>query len=323
MRHLLGFTVYGDIREIPGTGPACDRLRAAGADGIELLTGYGSVDAAMAELTEAVHLPYATDWYGVWSGRISVPEDMADENVSHMFYGRSRDGICEAIRRAIAEASVLDPGHAVLHAGNANTDDLMVREQSDRDEDVLLALAEAVNAAISRLPGGRPPMRILFENLWWPGLTLRSPSGFRILERKLEFDDWGICMDTGHLLVALGGTDTEDEAIDLLLRTVDSYPGDMMDRIEGMHLHLNTSAGFMRGYRKSQTVPGTREGRIAASYDLICGSDSHDPFTSSRVRDLVDAVSPMTVTHEMKTQDPSGMMSDFICQRSIFKDHVR
>lgn len=317
MKHLLGYTIYGNVADIPGKGTAAERLRGAGADGIELLTGYQSIPEDAASVTEAVHLPYATDWYGVWSGRIIVGEDMPDDTVRHMFYGRSREGICDTILECISGASRLEPDYGVLHAGNANTDDLLVREQSDSDTDVLRALAEAVNDAVSRL-GGEPPMRILFENLWWPGLRMTDASGYRILERELEFEDWGLCLDTGHLLVSLGGVRTEDEATDILLRTIDSYPGDMIDRIGAMHLHLNTSADFMRSYRKDGEVPAKREDRIFAAYDLIYGSDSHDPFMSYGVRDVVEAIRPETVTHEMKTGDPGRMMSDFICQRSLF-----
>lgn len=317
MNHLLGYTIYGSTADIPGTGTAAERLTAAGADGIELLTGYRSVPRDMVPVTRAVHLPYATDWYGVWSGRITVGEDVPDDTVRHMFYGRSRQGICDTIRECISAASHLEPDYAVLHAGNANTDDLLIREQTDSDADVLRALAEAANDAVSRM-GGEPPMRILFENLWWPGLRLTDGSGYRILERELEFENWGLCLDTGHLLVSLGGVNTEDEAIDLLLRTADSYPDDLTDRIGTVHLHLNTSAEFMRSQRNGGDVPADREGRILAAYDRIYGSDSHDPFTSPRVLELIEAIDPGTITHEMKTQDPCRMMSDFLCQRSLF-----
>jgi len=317
MKHLLGYTIYGTAADIPGEGTAAERLMAAGADGIELLTGYQPVPRDTALLTEAVHLPYATDWYGVWSGRLYVEENVPEDTIRHMFYGRSREGICDAVRECISQASSLEPDYAVLHAGNANTDDLLIREQSDSDTDVLKALTEVVNDAVSRL-GGEPPMRILFENLWWPGLRMTDAAGYRVLEKELEFEDWGLCLDTGHLLVSLGGVRTEEEAIDLLLRTIDSYPEDMIDRIGAMHLHLNTSAEFMRSHRNGGEVPAGREDRIFAAYDRIYGSDSHDPFTSPRVRELVEAVRPDTVTHEMKTVDPERMISDFICQRSLF-----
>ena len=317
MNHLLGYTIYGSTADIPGTGTAAERLRSAGADGIELLTGYQSVPEDMVPVTRAVHLPYATDWYGVWSGRITVGEDVPDDTVRHTFYGRSRQEICDTIQECISAASRLEPDYAVFHAGNANTDVLLIREQSVSVEDVLRALAEAVNDAVSRM-GGEPPVRILFENLWWPGLRLTGGSGYRILERELEFENWGLCLDTGHLLVSLGGVDTEDEAIDLLLRTADSYPDDLTDRIDAMHLHLNTSAEFMRSQRNGGDVPDKREDRMLAAYDRIYGSDSHDPFTSARVRELVEAIDPRTITHEMKTQDPCRMMSDFLCQRSLF-----
>ena len=44
-------------------------------DGVELLTDYGPVPDAFRDCT-AVHLPYAIDWYGIWSGRRQVSDDV-------------------------------------------------------------------------------------------------------------------------------------------------------------------------------------------------------------------------------------------------------
>ena len=41
-------------------------------DGLEILTGYDPVPASMSEGMIGVHLPYATDWYGPFTGRREV-----------------------------------------------------------------------------------------------------------------------------------------------------------------------------------------------------------------------------------------------------------
>ena len=55
---------------------------------------------------------------------------------------------------------------------------------------------------------------------------------YRVLENELEFSNWGLCLDTGHLLVSLRGSDTEESALEMLNECVESYPKEMIERIK-------------------------------------------------------------------------------------------
>ena len=316
MNHLFNISVYHDPESIGKAKAFCDDRRYM--DGLELLTGYTPVDPSFKPYCGSVHLPYAADWYGPATGKRPVDPDMDDSKVVYRHYARDRNGIVEVLRKAMETAAPLDPAYAVLHAGSANINELLCYDYSDRDLDVIDVFADLMNDAVSAFPGGEPPMTIAFENTWWPGLRMVTADGFRRLAGRLEFDDWCLCLDTGHLLFSMKGTDTEAEALEYLNRAVDGYPSEMLARIVTMHLHVNTSRKILRNNADPNSASVPLEERMARAYKLIGGVDQHRPFTDPGVRDLVERIDPDFIVHEMGAVKIEDQVRDHICQRSLF-----
>lgn len=45
-----------------------------------------------------------------------------------------------------------------------------------------------------------PHVALLFENLWWPGLTLKNPKLVAKLLKNVKHPNLGIMLDLGHLM---------------------------------------------------------------------------------------------------------------------------
>ena len=310
MRHLICNSVYSGIDGL-------ESMLCPG-DGVELLTDYEPVPEKFRGPV-SVHLPYAIDWFGIWSGRREVSEDVPDDLVKYIYYGKDRQQIIDNVRRSIEIASTECPAYGVLHACSANFDELYAHDYSDSDTEVVSAFADIVNQAVSEFPDGEPPFKLAFENLWWPGLRLTDSSGFHYLQDHLEFDNWGICLDTGHLLVALKGASNEAEAVEMLNRTVDGYPKEMIDRIIAMHLHVNTSKGYIASFREPEGFYDKGHmGRYSSAYPHVTSMDQHMPFTDRDIVELVDRLSPSFVNHEMGAVDAAERVSQYKIQRGLF-----
>lgn len=310
MRHLISFSVYQDLSEL-GTDPR-SALSAVSCDGLELLTSYSEVGEAYRPLAGAVHLPYATDWLAAWEDR---PYPFPEQDSVFYMYGRSRQEVVGNVSLAIREAAALHPPYGVMHAGNADMDQLFRRRYTRSDTEVLDAFAEMMNEAVSGFPGGEPPFRILFENLWWPGLRLLDDSGFRRLEDRIEFSDWGICLDTGHMMNCLPGILTEQDGIDALLDIFDGYSSDLVDRIDTVHFHWSASYAY-RSTFEERGMGEDLQGYLRDAYSHIGRIDMHMPFTDPRCAELIEALSPETVTHEMPGS-VSTPLEDFAAQRRL------
>jgi len=306
MEHLFPYSVYHE-------GAIPEKIKDflhSGADGIELLTGYCPVDPSFKDYVRGVHLPYATDWYSSWSGDPDMT-GVPDEDIIFVYYGRNRADILNNLVSAIGHASSLEPEYAVLHGGSVTLDEVFEERRRRYDTDVIDALAEILNSVVSRFKGGRPPFTILFENLWWSGIRLLDDSEMKRLERKLEFDDWGFCLDTGHMMNAAGTRDSEGDAILSLMDIFRDYSDDLKERIVTMHLHLSTSCEL-------PAVPDismmTQNEKLTAAYERVSRMDQHRPFTMRECTALVNEIRPSFVTHEISYSGLSGMKG----QRSLF-----
>lgn len=317
MKHLTSWSVFEKFEDIPGDGDLGRKLTSMGIEGLELFTLFEPVDLSYYRVPEvvSVHLPYAIDWHSAWEGRHYDSEG----DIRYFSFGRDRDEMVRNLKYAFDCAAPLHPAYGVLHAGNTDMRQVLSRKHKDDGGRVLRDFCELVNRTVSLYSDGEPPLKLAFENLWWEGLKLRSPSEWRILEDRLEFDNWGFTLDTGHLMNTIEEAYDEDSAIDGVLKIVDGYPQDMKDRICTMHLQLSTTAEYRRSFVTEQYDPdGDTKVLFKKAYDHAGKIDQHRAFTSRRVREIVDAVMPDYITHELFGNLSGDRYGDIRRQRALF-----
>lgn len=309
MLHVLSHSVYQDLSMF-GDDPAAT-LSSMGCDGLELLTSYRRPDPVYAGVTRTVHLPYAPDWLAAWEDR---PVDMPDDYAVYHCYGRCREELVGNVRTALECASALSPAYGVFHACNADTSEIFKRGYSRPDSYVVRELCEMMNTVVGGMPGGEPPVRVLFENLWWPGLRLLSDAGFRYLESRLEFSDWGLCVDTGHMMSCLPTT-SEEDGIERLLKVFDGYGADMVDRVQAVHFHWSATYGYRSSFEEREWT-GPFDKTLVEANAHVSRIDRHLPFSDPRCAELLDALLPEYVVHEMLGSE-AGVLENFRRQRSL------
>ncbi len=317
MRHLHSWSVFEDFSEFPGVGTLRQRLDAERMDGFELFTLIEPVPPVyrVPEVV-SVHLPYAIDWRCAWEGRLY--EGMP-ENIDYFSYGRTPAEQIDTVHRMIEYAAVLHPAYGVLHAGATDSRQTLNRFHKSDNLAVLAEYCELVNSAVSSFPGGEPPYTIAFENLWWEGLTLRDPAEWEILERNLEFDDWGIVLDTGHLMNTCPEAYDERSAADAVLDIISRYPQDMLDRICTVHLQRSTSAAFRATIEDDCRHEGESWDDFSRRcYERANNIDWHEPYETSAAVEIIDALQPEFVTHELLGKRSKDRYGDLRQQRALF-----
>jgi hypothetical protein len=318
MKHLLSFSVFQPLNELTD-GDFGSFLGSIGCDGLELFTLYDEVPKEYYPYSPSVHLPYAVDWYRGWTGQIDRNR-YSRGDLDYITYGVDREEIVINIRRMIDRVVPMSPAYGVLHAGNTDMSQVFSRHYSSDDRVYLEAFAEMVNAATADYKGGEPPIMLAFENLWWSGLKLREPWEYKLLEDKVEFDNWCFCLDTGHMMNTLPDAYDEGSAIEGVMRIVDRYPQDMRDRIKVMHFHYSASAEYRHSFEEKEvdTAQGY-EKLMGDSYEHVGHIDQHRPYTDRKCLEIVDAIRPDYLTHEMLCGNGRDYVADFIKQRSLFE----
>ena len=313
--HLFSHTVYHEEEGLPPGTDIGDSLKRVNACGLELLTGFFSPPSCYKGMIGGVHLPYSTDWHSVWSGSFTPDPS---EDVKFIHFGHDRQEMVSKVTEAIRFASELKPKYGVFHAGSVRLSEVLALKRTDKDEDVLNSLTEMMNDVVKNFPKGEPPFTILFENLWWPGLTLKDDKGFRILKKDLDFDNWGLCLDTGHLMNALGNCRNESDSIKALIGIFKGYPEEMKNRIKTVHLQLSTSADYTDNYVPSEDKASEAE-RWKLLYSHVSKIDQHRPFTDPACVELIDILKPDQITHELPSDTWEGRLEVFKRQRSFFQ----
>lgn len=311
MKHLFSYSVYQKLEDL--STDLGELFSDMGCDGLELLTSHIPVNKIFKPYTVTVHLPYSTDWYSVWNGG---SYDMPESFARYYTYGKDREGILKTIRNMIEYAAPLEPEHGVIHASNVDLRELRRKVYTHDSIKVLNSFAEMMNEAVSVMKGGEPPFKLVFENLWWPGLRMLDNSDLRLLEKKIEFENWGICLDTGHLMNTLPGITTQQEGIDALLRIFDGYSQDTKDAISAMHFHYSASGEYRNGFTETEYKGEPILEYINGSYHHINTLDQHLPFTDPRCKELIDIIQPDHVIHEL-TGHGHSPIDDFKQQRSL------
>lgn len=311
MRHLFSYSVYQELEKLsPDLHP---RLDGIGCDGIELLTSHDPVDPVYLKDTVSVHLPYSTDWIAAWEDRAY---EMSDFYAKYYMYGKNRDEVISTVRNMIDVAAPLRPAHGVIHASNIGLPYLHRRQYPGDCRQVLRTFCEMINTVVSDLPGGEPPFKLAFENLWWPGLRLLDDSDFRLIQKHIEFENWGICLDTGHLMNTIPGIRTEQDGIDALLKIFDGYSTDLIDSIGAMHFHYSASGDYRASFEEREYEGGPITEFISGVYHHISQLDQHLPFSDGRCRELVEYISPELVIHELPGHGHDPLV-DFAQQRRL------
>jgi sugar phosphate isomerase/epimerase len=265
--------------------------RDLGLDGLEVMEG-GSDEKGIiaADDVIGVHLKYFNDWIGFWRGDTgAVLEEYGSEEIAaHIFGGLTREAMLDTCRKNLAFAETYSPEYAVFHVSNVSLRQSITREKKYRDEEVVDTVIELINRLFQDQDKN---FLLLFENLWWSGLSMTRPEIVRRLLKGVRYKNKGIMLDIGHLLNTNTSLRSLDEGIDYIHRTLDLY--DDLGFIKGVHLHQSLSGEYVEHtMRHPVTVEGAYYEKAIALHSHIVKIDNHKPFLSEKIGAVLKRTNP-------------------------------
>lgn len=277
------FTDHSDLRNF---------YRGFGLDGLEVMqAGIDEKGIIHSEDVLGVHLKYFTSWMDLWNGNRDrlLKEFGTMETVEQVFGGGTREALLRSFIDNLAFAASVVPEYMVFHVSDCTMEESMLRKHYYTEEEVLDATAELVNEMTGVIKGN--PL-LLFENLWYPGLTMKSPELTRRLLDKVHYQNTGIMLDVGHLLHTNMNLQTLEEGTEYILSILKQY-GDL-SFIKGIHLHQTLSGEYSRKLMSEwkPMMTGTYYERYWQIMTHIYNIDSHQPFTNNCVNEIITAVAP-------------------------------
>lgn len=286
-----------------------------GCSGLELMhCAGGKEDFFLPESVVGVHLRFFSHWLDLWLGDMEALKAEYDtlEQAKRVFGGLDRSCIRKLMEEDLERAKRLGAEYVVFHVSDVRDSELFTGIFSHTDEEVIDASAELINEL---LDGKDYRFFFLMENLWWPGLTMTDPDKTARLLSKVHYPKKGIMLDTGHLMHTNLELRTEDEAIDYILEKIRAH-GTMISDIRGIHLNQSLTGDYVKELRKNRDkMPKTYRERLNACYQHVFRIDSHQPWSSGRVREILEMIRPEYVTHEFITSSREEHEKK-LCQQS-------
>lgn len=265
-------------------------------DGVEMFV-YQEMSADNAPATFGAHLRYWPSWLGFWQHDTErVKRELPEENDVKAYYGAvTPDQWLDIIRANIKEALKLKPQYLVWHISEASMEELYTMKFKYNDMQVISGAAEVFNAVASIIPAN---VKVLFENLWWPGLRLNNQTVVKAFFNRVNRDNVGIMLDIGHLANTNFSLKCEDDIIEYTLATVRNL-GECAKYIKGIHLNKSLSGEYINSFKRE--FP--KSASFAEHYRHITNIDQHQPFTDTNLEKVVRKIQPDYLVHELFYND--------------------
>ena len=303
MEHIL----HGDMDALPAI------LQELGLDGIEfMLCAPWDRTLFPPACIKGVHLLFWPTWVDFWRGdRTALMAEFGSEDNVRGYYGSLdvADWV-EGWRENLRRAAACQPQYLVFHVAHNCTSEMYTRVFSVTDEEVIRADIELVNAIAGEIPRG---CKLLFENLWWPGLTFQKPQLAAELLARVSYPDTGFMLDTGHLMNTNLDLQSEAEGAAYVQKIYHEL-GELGKRVYGIHLHQSLSGAYTREMMRRHVGWKTPLDWQTAM-DYVMHVDQHQPFHTDAARRIVETVQPMYLVHEFQHRSRASLMQNVRIQR--------
>ncbi|MDR1105222.1 MAG: TIM barrel protein [Treponema sp.] len=299
MKLLTNMTT--SFHDLPRYGDHADLekfYKDLGLDGLELMEG-GPDERGIVQRDDVigVHLRYLHDWIGFWNNNMSymLAEYGSEEMIRKIIGGLNRQALVKGFRKNLDFARSYSPEYVVFHVSNETLDQSVTGKTPWKDGEVIEAAIELVNEIFDN---SADSFTLLFENLWWTGLTMTRPEITCRLLEGVNYKNKGVMLDTGHLLNTNTKIRSPDEACDYIESVLELYRDTSF--IKGVHLHMSLSGEYVEKTRANPfTLSGDYFEKIIALQSHIIKIDTHKPFTTGRINGFLGRLKPEYLVLEL------------------------
>lgn len=305
MLKLMNFSTYNyDLERFN-----CDSQQITGfleknnMDGVELLNPIMWEESILPKkIVKGVHLKYYPTWLDFWNNNKSelLKQFKTMDMVEQYYLGNSREVMIEHYRKEIETATRIGAEYVVFHVAHVDIEHTYDYSFTYSDNKVVDAAVDLLNQVFKGL---NTNVKLLFENMWWPGFTMLDKKIASKLLNKVKYKNKGFILDVSHLMNTNLYLKDEKEAVEYIINTVKSL-GKVKSLIKGIHLNCSLSGEYVRSQidKKKQEKKEFRFNPMSEEVFMhVFRIDCHRPFTDNSVRKLIEFIKPEYLVYEFVT----------------------
>lgn len=251
---------------------------------------------------KGVHLKYYPAWLDFWNGdREALLTQFETMDDVEMYYGGiHKESIIQSYKKEIQAADKIGAEYVIFHVSHVQLEHVFNYKFTYSDCEIIDAAAELINDIFKDL---NTNVKLLFENLWWPGLTMiHKDMAFRMLE-KVNYWNKGFMLDTGHLMNTNYYIENETQAVEYVLNTINNL-GELKSFIKGIHLNCSLSGKYViEQINKNNNIESmlNSEKMYGNAFSHVINIDQHKPFTDKSVSKIIEFIKPEYIVYEFIT----------------------
>ena len=327
MLKLTNVSTHQSDREMFDNNPekVIEYLTSLGLDGLEVSQGTQETLRWFPKgKTQGMHMLYWPMWLDFWRGDTEALREQFgdDETWKHYYGGDSQEVLVNTYRQGIALAKQFDVQYMVVHVCHVTLADIYTFQFDYNNQEVLDSYTEFINRVFDGIDCDIP---VLFENLWWPGLTfLEEEQAMQFLD-SIHYEHKGFMLDIGHMMVTNPKLRDEEEAVAYILEVLRARPR-LLENIRGIHLNASLSGAYIEKIYNGTAMKDTKEEywtRFGRGIQHVQKIDRHLPFESPSIQQVIALVEPEFLVHELLAGDLATLKENLrkqvtACARQIF-----
>lgn len=270
-------------------------------DGIELgLTMDYDLTQIPKEIITGVHLSFYPMWLDFWYQNTDKLQILFnnEEEIKKYYGGLTPEVLIENYKKQYERAKALGAEYMVFHVCHILPEDSFTWQFDYSNKEVMEATLELVNAVFG--PDEDGPM-LLFENLWWPGLTYLDKDLTKEFIERVKYKHKGYLVDVSHLILTNSKIGREEEAYRYIKKVISNL-GDTAKWIKGMHLnkalpkfYMSRDHGYLLEKYQCEKDLIRKRNILKTHINML---DNHKPFDHEAAKKIVDLISPKYCVYE-------------------------
>lgn len=274
-----------------------------GLEGIETMIGtYHPTSYLKGAAVKGLHLMYFPTWLDFWrEDREALIDNFGSiERIKRYFGGLERQVLIDHYKKEFENARELGVEYMVFHVSHVNPRDIFTFTHTYTSREVIDAAVELINEVFI---GNGPAL--LLENLFWPGLDLRSNEDTQYLMDSINYENKGLLLDTSHLICTNKDISTFDEGAEYILEKLTSM-GKLTEHIRGIHLNASTPSHYLKqdfSHRAREWEEADSLEKFRVEGDHIKNIDTHSVFESHKLREIIGKIPYEYLTLELAYED--------------------
>lgn len=290
-------------------------------DGIELLLhGNHNTDGIPSGLVKGLHLSYFPTWLEFYNDDESYLIDYPTESeLIRTFGGVDKKAIIDKYKEEYKIAKELDASYMVFHVSHVTLKDAFSFSYNYSNKDVIEAVIDVVNQVFTEESG----VTLLFENLWWPGLTLLSKEELDYLMENVNYENCGIMLDLSHLLATNKNIGNIKTGTNYIIKCIEDL-GDSKKHIKGLHINSTLSGEYLDIKHEDKYLKYKSEKDDFKKFEIIhkhiSSIDSHKPYSCYSLNKIIKLVDPKYKVIEVIGKDKDTWESYVISQLSYMEE---